>query len=134
MEKVQDVLKLRDELARDIERLHGVAILPSAAPAAVELWFVAGGHLQPSTRFGFEVEEGKPVSLDQKLRDLLASLELRQWSVRERQESLALIARWYYSTWRDGEWLAFEEFSAIPYRKLVNAISRVAHGTAAEPQ
>jgi len=133
LEKVQDVLKLRDELARDVDRLHGVAILPSAARAAVDLWFVAGGHLQRSVRLGFEVEEGKPVSLDQKLRDLLASLEPRQWSMRERQESLALIARWYYSTWRDGEWLGFEDFSTIPYRKLVNAISRVAHGIAGEP-
>jgi excinuclease UvrABC nuclease subunit len=134
LEKVLDVLKLRDELARDIDRLHGVAVLPSAAPAAVELWFVAGGHLQPATRLGFEVEEGKPVSLDQKLRDLLSAREPRQSSMRERQESLALMARWYYSTWRDGEWLPFEDFSAIPYRKLVNAISRVAHGIAAEPQ
>jgi hypothetical protein len=134
LEKVLDVLKLRDELVRDIDRLHGVAILPSIAPSAVELWFVAGGHLQPATRLGFEVEEGKPVSLDQKLRDLLATLEPRQWSMRQRQESLALIARWYYSSWRDGEWLAFEDFSAIPYRKLVNAISRVAHGVAGEPQ
>jgi len=134
LEKVQEVLKLRDELARDIDRLHGVAVLPSAAPTAVELWFVSGGHLQAPTRLGFEVEEGKPVSLDQKLRELLASFKPRQSSVRERQESLALLARWYYSTWRDGEWLAFEDFSAIPYRKLVNAISRVAHGVAAEPQ
>ena len=134
LEKVQDVLKLRDELARDIDRLHGVAILPSAAPSAVELWFVAGGHLQAPARLGFEVEEGKPVSLDQKLRDLLATLTPQQGSMRERQESLALIARWYYSTWRDGEWLPFDDFTAIPYRKLVNAISRVAHGVVAEPQ
>ena len=133
LEKVLDVLKLRDDLARDIDRLHGVAILPSAAPAAVELWFVSAGNLQPSVRLGFEIEEGKPVSLDQKLRDLLASLAPRQSSMRERQEWLALLARWYYSTWREGEWLAFDDFSAIPYRKLVNAVSRVAHG-AAEPQ
>ena len=134
LEKVQDVLKLRDELARDIDRLHGVAILPSAALSAVELWFVAGGNLQPAVRLGFEVEEGKPVSLDAKLRDSLAALEPRQSGTHERQESLALLARWYYSSWRDGEWLGFDDFSAVPYRKLVNAISRVAHGAAAEPQ
>jgi len=134
LEKVQEVLKLRDELARDIDRLHGVAVLPSAAAAAVELWFVVGGNLQAPIRLGFEVEEGKPVSLDQKLRDTLASLEPRQFGARERQESLALLARWYYSTWRDGEWLGFEDLSAVPYRKLINAISRVAHGTTAEPQ
>jgi hypothetical protein len=36
------------------------------------------------------------------------------------------LARWYYSSWRDGEWLAYEGPKHIPYRKLVNAISRVA--------
>ena len=90
--------------------------------------------VQTVARLGFEVEEGKPVSLDRKLHEMAETLAPRQASVRERQESLALIARWYYSTWRDGEWLAFEDFSAIPYRKMVNAISRVAHGVVAEPQ
>ena len=46
--------------------------------------------------------------------------------MRERQEYLALLARWYYSTWREGEWLSFEDYDEIPYRKLVNAVSRVA--------
>jgi excinuclease UvrABC nuclease subunit len=133
-EKVVEVLKLRDELVRDIDRLHGVAVLASAAPNAVELWFVSGGQLQAPARLGFEVEEGKPVSLDRKLHEMAETLAPRQASVRERQESLALLARWYYSTWRDGEWLPFEDFSAIPYRKLVNAISRVAHGAAPEAQ
>src|SRR6266436_4965606 len=39
-EKVQEVLRLRDELARDIDRLHGVAITRSLSADAVELWFV----------------------------------------------------------------------------------------------
>ena len=46
--------------------------------------------------------------------------------MRERQEYLALLARWYYSSWRDGEWLPIESFDNLPYRKLVHAISRVA--------
>ena len=69
-EKVQEVLKLRDDLARDIDHLHGVAITPSAAPDAVELWIVREGHWQPPQRLSFEVQEGKPVSLDGKLRDI----------------------------------------------------------------
>jgi hypothetical protein len=48
--------------------------------------------------------------------------------LRERQEHLALLARWYYSSWREGEWVGFEDFEHIPYRKLVHAVSRVAHG------
>jgi excinuclease ABC subunit C len=125
-EKIQEVLKLRDELARDVDRLNGVAVTPSLAPDAVEMWFVREGLWQEPQRFGFEVQEGKPVSLDRKLRETFATVAPRKLTVRERQEYLALLARWYYSTWRDGEWLAFDSFNDIPYRKLVHTVSRVA--------
>jgi excinuclease ABC subunit C len=125
-EKVQEVLRLRDELAREVDGLHGAAITPSLAPDAVELWFLRDGFWCDPVRFGFEVHEGKPVSLDRQLRETLATVTPRKLTVRDRQEYLALLARWYYSTWREGEWLSFESYREIPYRKLVNAISRVA--------
>lgn len=125
-EKVQEVLKLRDDLARDVDRLHGVAITRSLAPDAVEMWLVREGYWHEPQRFGFEVQDGKTVSLDRKLRETFAGIQLRKTSIRERQEYLALLARWYYSTWRQGEWLSFDSYDDIPYRKLVNAISRVA--------
>jgi excinuclease ABC subunit C len=125
-EKIQDVLRLRDELASDVDRLHGVGITRSLAADAVELWFVRDGSWCPPVRFGFEVREGKPVSLDRQLREVFAAVTPARLTVRERQEYLAILARWYYSTWRDGEWIGIESFDRIPYRKLVNAIGRVA--------
>jgi excinuclease ABC subunit C len=125
-EKVQEVLKLSDELARDVDHFDGVAITRSVAVGAVELWFVRGGSWQTPRRFSFEVQEGKPISMDHQLREAFAAVEARKLTVRERQEYLALLARWYYSSWRDGEWLSFESYDEIPYRKLVHAISRVA--------
>jgi excinuclease UvrABC nuclease subunit len=127
-EKVQEVLRLRDELARDLERLHGVGITPSLSPDAVEMWFFRGGFWCEPVRFGFEVREGKPVSLDRQLRDTVAAVTPRRLGVHDRQEYLALLARWYYSSWREGEWLPFESYEDLPYRKLVNAVSRVARG------
>ena len=127
LEKIQDVLKLRDDLAREIDRLHGAAITPSLAPQAVEMWFVRDGNWQEPQRFSFEVLEGRTVSLDRRLRETFAAIEPRKLTIRERQEYLALLARWYYSSWREGEWLPFDSFDEIPYRKLVNAVSRVAH-------
>jgi hypothetical protein len=127
LEKVEDVLKLRDDLARDVDRLNGVAITPSRARFAVEMWFMREGNWQEPQRFGFEVREGKPVSLDHRLRETFAAVTPRKLGVRERQEYLALLARWYYSSWREGEWLSFDSFDDIPYRKLVNAVSRVTH-------
>lgn len=126
-EKVQEVLKLRDELACDLEQLDGVAVTRSVAPQAVELWFVRSGNPQPRYAFSFAVEEGKTISLDHKLRETLAALTPQKPNSRERQERLALLARWYYSSWCDGEWIPFESPNDIPYRKLVNAISRVAN-------
>jgi excinuclease UvrABC nuclease subunit len=126
LEKVREVLKLRDELARDVDHLGGVAITRSLAHDAVEMWIVREGNWQEPRRFTFEVREGKTVSLDRKLRDLFESLEPRKLSGRERQEYLALLARWYYSSWRDGEWLPIDD-AALPYRKMVNAVNRVAY-------
>ena len=125
-EKVRDVLKLRDELACDLERLHGVAVTRSSQPGAVELWFVVEGHLKPPVRLTFEVKEGKPAPLDSKLHELYDSLGPERLPLREREETLALVARWFYSSWRDGEWLDWEPSAGVPYRKLVHAISRVA--------
>lgn len=126
IEKIEEALRLRDGLARDIDRLDGVAVTASSAANAVELWFIRGGHWQTAQRFNFEVVEGKPVSLDHKLRETINAITVRTLPQRERQEYLALLARWYYSSWRDGEWLGFDTFENVPYRKLVQAISRVA--------
>jgi hypothetical protein len=129
LERVREVLKPCDELARQVDRLNGVAITASMAPDAVELWTLRGGWWQRPRRFSFEVREGKPVSLDRSLRETFGSLEPMKLTGVERQEYLALLARWYYSSWREGEWVPFENFDRIPYRKLVHAISRVAHRT-----
>jgi excinuclease UvrABC nuclease subunit len=130
LEKIQQALKLRDELARDIAGLDGVAVTRSVAPNSVELWFVLQGCWQASRRLSFEVVEGKPAPLDHKLREIVADLAREAFPPRlaahERQERLALLARWFYSSWREGEWLGFDGLDSVPYRKLVRAISRVA--------
>jgi hypothetical protein len=52
----------------------------------------------------------------------------------EKQEHLALLARWHYSSWSDGEWIGFPGLDQAPYRKLVRAISRVSQkASSAQP-
>ncbi len=118
--RIEETMKLRDELARPLEGLHGIAILPSAESNAVELAFIRHGHWQGL----FQINFG-PESLDAKLRELIASVGEYVRPPRERQEYLAILARWFYSSWRDGEYLPIDSWQDIPYRKLVNAISRV---------
>lgn len=126
-EKIRQVLKLRDELVRDIDKLHGVAVTPSVAPECVELWFVIAGAWQPPRRLSLSAEAGIAVSLDKRLREIVEALSPARISTRERQEDLALLARWFYASGRKGEWIPFESMTDPPYRRIVNAISRVAH-------
>ncbi len=126
LEKAAEALKLKEELACELDRLYGVIVQPSAEPHSVELWFVHQGYLQPRRRFTFAVEKGQPVSLDQKLRELVAAMTFKRRSPRERAEQLALLVRWYASSWKQGELLLFDGLDRLPYRKLVRAISRVA--------
>jgi excinuclease ABC subunit C len=125
LDKIQDVLRLRDPLATDIRRLHGVAVTASTEPLTVELRFLMAGAWLPVQFFRI-APEAASVSMDHRLREMTASLALPKLTVDERQDHLTLLARWYYATWRDGDWIPFDDPAAIPYRKLVRAISRQA--------
>ncbi len=123
LEKIEGVLRLKDELVADIEHLNGVAVTASLDPGAVDLWFVYRGCWQPRLRF--PVAESN-VSLDRRLSEMVAAIAWETLDARQRQEHLALLSRWYYSSWREGEWLAFDAPEKLPFRKLVRLISRVA--------
>ncbi len=126
-EKVQEALRLRDELAADIDHLHGVAVTPSVASDAVELWFLVRGSWLEAQRFPLAAPGAEIVSMDHRLRKVVEQVEaVKDVPARERQEHLALLARWYYSSWRDDEWIAFDNAKTLPYRRIVNAIHRVA--------
>jgi hypothetical protein len=126
VDRIQQLLRLRDEVATDIEGLHGVAVLPSVAPDAVLLEFMLHGVWQPPVVFpaGPNVRAG--TSLDHRLREVVAALEPVVPGPRERQEHLALFARWYFSSWRDGVWLPYTALDHAPWRRMVSAISRTA--------
>ncbi len=125
VEKIEKVLSLRDELAVDIDKLHGVAVTASAEPGQVRLWFLVKGAWQQPLSF-FISEGNEKISMDGRLKELLARLVPETFPPRERGEHIAILARWFYSSWRDGEWVPFETLERAPFRKLVNAISRVA--------
>jgi excinuclease ABC subunit C len=126
LERIQSVLAMRGDLVCDIERLYGVAIAPGLPPDTVQLWFVCRGAWQAPVQFPLT----SLVSLDQRLRELVAAIEPAMPPMAERQEHLALLARWHYSTWSDGEWIGFPALDQVPYRKLVRAISRVSQKAA----
>lgn len=126
-ERVQQILALRDDLVFEIERLCGIAVVPSAEYGVMNLWFVRRGYWHGPYAFPLAQQGDQIVSMDTRLKQLAAQVPLKDPAgVGLRQEHLALLAKWFYSTWRDGEWVGCESLGAIPIRKVVNAIGRVA--------
>jgi excinuclease UvrABC nuclease subunit len=126
-ERIDAVLALRGELVRDVERLSGVVVTPALSAETVNLHFVWRGAWIGPVPFAVG-HMGS--SLDQRLREIVDGLEAPRLSVQERQEHLALLARWYYSSWREGDWIAIDDPARVPYRRIVRAVSKVLGGGA----
>ena len=126
LEKVLDALKLKDPLAREIDRLFGVIVQRSVEDGAVELWLIYKGSLQPNVRFRYDLADGRSTPLDGRLKESIEAIEARVGDMRERSDHLAILNRWFHGSWRDGEAVFFDAMDAIPYRKLVRTISKIA--------
>ena len=126
--KIEAVLGIRDELARAVENLNAIAVVPSAVPNAVELGWIRNGAWRGFTRLDLALRDGKPVSLDARLREAASGISAEAVDAAVRTEQMAVLARWFYSSWRDGELLLADAWEKLPWRKVVNAVSRVASG------
>ena len=125
IEKARDSARQSPELAADLERLNGVVVQAAAASSAVALFPVWRGFILDEITFPLEMPEGKPVSMDARLKEALGGIRFTGGSPRVRGEHLALLARWFYRGTRKGEFVAFDTFEKPPYRRIVGAISRV---------
>lgn len=123
LDRIDDVLAARDELATELSRLCGVAVLRAATAGAVNLRFVYQGAWQPAVEFRID---GAGDSMDARVRQTLSAVRWESAPPKRAQEHLALLARWFYSTWREGEWVPFDGPRMAPVRKIVRAISRTA--------
>ena len=117
-------------LARATEHLAGVAVVPGINADCVELWLLINSHWQPRIVISVEESAGVGRSLDHRLREKITALEP---SGAPNLDHVAVLTKWYGSSWRDGEWMELPVgekpwASRIPYRKLVNAIARIASG------
>jgi excinuclease ABC subunit C len=124
--RIEEVQGLIGPIAHSLERLAGVAVTPSADLETVELWFLLSGCWQEPVRLPLSEKDGAGQSMDHRLRDIAGGLAAKGPGGKPNPEHLSILTRWQGSSWRDGEWLGFESLEKIPYRKLVNAIGRVA--------
>jgi hypothetical protein len=126
IEKVESAAKARDEVIRAAGELHGVALTCSARPLEFKLWPMFAGIWQQPVTLDFSTERVGNASLDSEIRGLLAQELEEPDTGGNRLEQLALFARWYYSSWRDGSWFPFRTLADLNYRRLVREISKMA--------
>jgi excinuclease UvrABC nuclease subunit len=119
------------DLAREVTRLHGVAVVPSAETGAVDLWFLAGGRWLDPRPVMLADPSAAARSLDSRVREIAAGLAP---AGPPHPEHLAILLRWHGSSWRQGEWIPLEDLERLPYRRLVNAIGRVAAASQLGPR
>jgi hypothetical protein len=81
------------------------------------------GYWQAPLVLDFSADPGPARSLDQQLREQLTAHLSTVRCEGVRTEEISLLSRWYYSSWRDGEWFPFKTLADLNYRKLVREIS-----------
>jgi len=128
LEKVRGVLRLKPELARNLRDLDGLVVEPGAGAQSVALFRIRAGELRGPVTLSLDENVPSPVPLDRQLRTLLDSLDdgssanpgqLPPW------EHLSLLARWYYSSFREGELLMLNPAREIPYARLIRLCRKV---------
>ncbi|HXE92130.1 MAG TPA: hypothetical protein VNK82_14320 [Terriglobales bacterium] len=129
LEKAQAAAAQAPELVRRLDRLHGVIVQRSAEPHSVALFRVEAGVIGAPIAFAVEPRQGKPVSMEARLAEALATVSAAQeTSALERMEHLALLKHWYYRSSRVGEIFLTDERDELPMRRLVRGVSRVYRG------
>ena len=129
VEKLDEVLRGKQEIARRIEDLDAVILQRTAEEKTIGVYAVRGGRLAEPFLLRFAEIAGQPRSAEQIFREHLDQQRAGQAPPLEHLlsgdlgEHLWLIARWYYSNPREGE-IFFRE-KDWPYRRMLRACSRL---------
>ena len=136
IEKLDDALRGKPDLARRIQDLNAVILQRSAEDQTVAAFAIRGGRFADPCYIRFAEIAGQPRSAEQIFRDYLESNANAHSAATasttaitpaasrtELGEHLWLLARWYYSNPRDGE--IFFHDKDWPYRKILRACSRL---------
>lgn len=128
LEKVNDVLRGLPELTRRIEELDAVILQRAAEEQTIAVFAVRGGRLAEPFFLRFAELASQPRSAEEILRDQIAGFPVDSGA--DLGEHLGLIARWYYSSPRQGE-IFFQSAKSErdegdwPYRRILRACSRL---------
>ena len=146
LEKVDALRKGMPDLVRRVERLNAVVLQRGAAQNSVAAFHVRAGLIADPFLLEFSELASQPRSAEDLLRGALEpgkageqsvaarvrdnpgsnSSEFNSNSRMEREDHLALVARWFYGRPRDGEIFYPEgKTDAWPYRRILRACARL---------
>ncbi len=124
LERVAGASALREEPASLLQHFGGVAVTPSLDEDSVRLWPMRDGMWLTALDVPLHAEDAR--SLDARVKELLSvSADEHTAGTCDRSAHLAILLRWYRSSYRDGEWVQDVPGKGISYRKVVGAISRL---------
>ena len=128
IEKVHEVLRQEPELVRNLLDLHAVVVQRGAEANSVVFFRVCAGALHGPAALSLDENVPSPMPLDEQLHNLLDSLagqagegagRLPPW------EHLSLLARWYYSSFREGELVMLTRDQAVPHSRLIRVCRKL---------
>ena len=132
VEKIRATASARGEVVTNVYHFNGVALTRGLKSGELRLWPMLEGYWQPCLKLEIQQDDSQARSLDQSLRELLSNSLAQPMRDGHRLEDLAIFARWYYSSWRDGQWFRFHKVEDLNYRKLVKEISGLAKAERAQ--
>jgi excinuclease ABC subunit C len=137
LDKVQEVMKLRPGLATNLTDLNAVILQRGSQPKGVVFFRVIAGQLFGPATLSLDERVAAPAPLDEQIRNLLDELTPgepdRQSSTSATRcegrsadhvnlppwEHLAILARWYYSSFREGELVLLSSTAEIPHARII---------------
>jgi excinuclease UvrABC nuclease subunit len=125
IERLKNAASWREPVIEEISQFNGIALTTSSAPGEVVFWPMLSGLWQEPLRWQLPEESAEAKSLDTEIRELLSLQLAHPRAEGDCVEELAVFARWFYSSWRDGEWFPFGELSNLNYRKLIREVSKL---------
>jgi len=132
LEKINEVLRRRADLAGNVADLHALILERGAEPESVVFFRVWAGELLGPATLTLDERVAAPAPLDQQIRERVAQLvpanRAQAWTSESADargarlpawEHLAILARWYYSSFREGEYVPLDRSDQLPHRRLI---------------
>lgn len=124
--KIKEAGKGREELVGDARGLSGVAVTKGASEDELRFWPMLNGNWQECRTLRVDADDSVE-AVASRLRELLESAMANPTnSGGDPAEHLAILTRWYHSSWRDGAWYPLSANGTLSYRRMARSMMRSA--------